>query len=216
MSYSYLIKPSTKNKQYIIPDIHGCYYTLISLIDRLKPGLEDEIFFLGDYIDRGPRSKEVLDYVIELKKNHHVYCLRGNHEEMYESDSMNDEYNMKDISGIFLPKYQQFFKELYNYIVLDNAILVHAGINFNAKNPFADYKSMLWHANRSMFVKNFTSKRIIIGHSRKSITCIKNQVANNANVLPLDNGCYRNTDKYRYLCCLELKQLKLFTQPYCD
>ena len=216
MLQTHLVKPKSKNRQYIIPDIHGCYNTLVALIEQLNITNEDELYFLGDYIDRGPKSREVIDYIIELKKNYQVYCLKGNHEDMYEECTSNCKYGMKDESDNLLPKYKLFFDELYYYIELDNTILVHASINFNTEKPFEDYHTMLWHASQSMYTKNFTGKRIVRGHSRKTMDFIEKQIADNANVLPLDNGCYQNNDKHKFLCCLELSTLKLYTQPYCD
>ena len=214
MAYQHLIKTTTGIKQYIIPDIHGCYATLKALIEQLNLIISDEVYFLGDYIDRGLDSKKVIDYIIELKKSHKVYCLKGNHEEMYEVDN-DDRHKLKDSTGAFLPKYQQFFDELYYYIELDSAILVHAGINFNADNPFEDTDTILWHANRSMYTKNFTGKRIIRGHTEKTIEFIKSRILNRANVIPLDNRCYRNSVDFQYLCCLELSEFKLITQVFC-
>lgn len=45
---------------YVIPDIHGCYNTLKKLIeDNIGLNKDDYIFFLGDYIDKGPYSSKV-------------------------------------------------------------------------------------------------------------------------------------------------------------
>ena len=54
-----------------------------SLVESmLKITQEDELFFLGDYIDRGPRSKEVIDYIMGLQnQGYHIHCLKGNHED---------------------------------------------------------------------------------------------------------------------------------------
>ena len=55
---------------YAISDIHGCYKTLQALIHKINTISTDNTFyFLGDYIDRGPNSKQVLDFLIELKQN---------------------------------------------------------------------------------------------------------------------------------------------------
>ena len=75
------------------------YFHLVALIQKLELSCEDEIYFLGDYIDRGPKSKEVIDYIIELKQKFNVFCLKGNHEEMYEDKSTKDLYKLKDING---------------------------------------------------------------------------------------------------------------------
>lgn len=62
--------------QYVIGDVHGEYDTLMALIDKLPKN--HELIFLGDLIDRGPKSKEVIEYV---KKNNWP-CVLGNHEQL--------------------------------------------------------------------------------------------------------------------------------------
>lgn len=64
-------------------DIHGCANTLKQLIDRVNPTEEDQMVFLGDYIDRGDKVFEVIEYLIELKEKFpKTVFLRGNHEDM--------------------------------------------------------------------------------------------------------------------------------------
>ncbi len=53
-----------------IGDIHGCYRSL------------DLLFTLGDYVDRGPRSRQVIDRLCELNQSHQLVPLEGNHETM--------------------------------------------------------------------------------------------------------------------------------------
>lgn len=65
-----------------IGDIHGCINALSSLVDFVSLRPDDTIVFLGDYVDRGPDSRAVLDFVIELGRSHHLVPLRGNHEVM--------------------------------------------------------------------------------------------------------------------------------------
>ena len=60
-------------KRWVIPDIHGCHKTLKSLIEELiKPSRYDELYFLGDYIDRGPDSQKVIDYIRFLQKDEYT------------------------------------------------------------------------------------------------------------------------------------------------
>ena len=63
-----------------IGDIHGCLTALGTLIEfvNLKDG--DTLITLGDYVDRGPDSKGVLDLLVSLKKSKQLVTLRGNHE----------------------------------------------------------------------------------------------------------------------------------------
>src|SRR5215203_2568112 len=65
-----------------IGDIHGCHIALTCLLQQVEPRAEDRIVFLGDYIDRGPASREVVDILLSLKKVCSPIFLRGNHEVM--------------------------------------------------------------------------------------------------------------------------------------
>ncbi|MCJ8277615.1 MAG: serine/threonine protein phosphatase, partial [Bdellovibrionales bacterium] len=71
-----------QNRIFAIGDIHGCAEELNKLISLLPLNSEDTLVFLGDYIDRGPNSKKVVDIILDLKKNYNVICLKGNHEAM--------------------------------------------------------------------------------------------------------------------------------------
>jgi len=69
---------------YAVGDIHGCLDELVCLIDGLPLKPDDELVFLGDYIDRGPDSKGVISFLLDLRSQARcktVY-LKGNHEDM--------------------------------------------------------------------------------------------------------------------------------------
>jgi serine/threonine protein phosphatase 1 len=72
---------------YAIGDIHGSLDSLERLMDKINLDLtRDGLVFVGDYIDRGPRSKGVVDYIIRLKNQAppgQIICLKGNHEAMF-------------------------------------------------------------------------------------------------------------------------------------
>lgn len=65
-----------------IGDIHGHLTALDALLAAVKPTPADSLIFLGDYVDRGPDSRGVIDRVLQLEKTHRVVALRGNHEQM--------------------------------------------------------------------------------------------------------------------------------------
>jgi serine/threonine protein phosphatase 1 len=69
-------------KIFTIGDIHGCYRNLAQLVDRLPfDRQQDTLVFLGDYINRGPQSREVVDYVLNLQATcARTVFLLGNHE----------------------------------------------------------------------------------------------------------------------------------------
>ena len=63
-------------------DVHGCTAALAALVRAIDPTALDTLVFLGDYIDRGPDSRGVLEQVIALGERCVVVPLLGNHEEM--------------------------------------------------------------------------------------------------------------------------------------
>lgn len=68
---------------YVIGDIHGNYRALVKVLNRILPlRKDDEIVFLGDYIDRGPDSAKTVDALMRLCKKYpkQITCLMGNHE----------------------------------------------------------------------------------------------------------------------------------------
>ncbi|TCZ81126.1 serine/threonine protein phosphatase [Paenibacillus albiflavus] len=67
----------------VISDIHGCYQEFNQLLSKVNyNSKEDQLVLLGDYTDRGPKSKEVLEQVMLLVETLGVLALRGNHDQM--------------------------------------------------------------------------------------------------------------------------------------
>jgi len=65
-----------------IGDIHGHAVALAHLLDLIRPSEEDVIVTLGDYVNRGPDSRGVIDCLLELEGICRLVAIRGNHEEM--------------------------------------------------------------------------------------------------------------------------------------
>ena len=65
-----------------IGDIHGASGALDALMNFVKPTTDDVLVFLGDYVDRGPDSKGVVERLIAWSESLQIVCLRGNHEQM--------------------------------------------------------------------------------------------------------------------------------------
>ena len=65
-----------------IGDIHGCAQALKRLLRELQPNQDDLVVPLGDYIDRGPDSKGVIDQLLVLESQTTLKPILGNHEEM--------------------------------------------------------------------------------------------------------------------------------------
>ncbi len=51
-------KPAS-GRRLVIPDVHGCYHSLLALMEKIQVGPEDQLFFLGDYVNKGPHNRKV-------------------------------------------------------------------------------------------------------------------------------------------------------------
>lgn len=66
----------------MISDIHGCMKTFDQMLGLVNYNSKyDQLILLGDYVDRGPESKEVVEKVIDLVQNHQAIAIRGNHDQ---------------------------------------------------------------------------------------------------------------------------------------
>jgi serine/threonine protein phosphatase 1 len=76
-------KAQAKGRLFAIGDIHGCVDELAAMMTAIAPVRGDTVVFVGDYIDRGPCSRDVLDLMNELRGGEAEYLfLKGNHEDM--------------------------------------------------------------------------------------------------------------------------------------
>lgn len=206
------IPPPPLGRRFVISDVHGCLQTLKTLVwEQIKLQPEDQLFFLGDYIDRGPESGGVIDFILNLQKEGFpVYPLRGNHEQMLLNDyQMYDSQRFKLVMTKFnktpdllndageLPlRYLDFLRSLPYYIDTGDFYLVHAGFNFTEPAPFENWDAMLWIRTLPPDLSQLRllellgePKRIIHGHTPKAIGDILQKAQNRALIIPLDNGC---------------------------
>lgn len=235
-------------KQWIIPDLHGHSRTLKALVEeQIRPNRSDEIYLLGDYIDRGPDSKGVIDYIRSLQKDEYtVTALKGNHEdimvELYEAEingsnpwyaafgnkkrrswmSMGgkatlDSFRVKQLKDV-PSDYIAWMKELPYYVVLDGFVVVHAGLNFQNEDPFADKLSMLWIRDYSIKPEMIGHRRIIHGHVPVNIELIELSRKNRGyKFIDLDNGIYiRGIEGFGNLVALELTSMEIVIQDNRD
>jgi len=218
-----------KNRLFAVGDIHGCFASFEKLIEtKIKPRKTDKIILLGDLIDRGPQSKEVVDLIIDLqRKGFDIIPLLGNHEDMMLNALDNEKnlplwlYNGGDTTmhsfGIYTLKelneqYIHFFRQLRPYYPYQNFLFVHAGFNDSIQDPFTDKYHMLWTCNRIHLHPLLKDKTIIHGH--KPIKDEKCQLlVNNRNqTIDIDTGCvYSEVAGYGRLTALELFSNQLYS-----
>ncbi len=226
-------------RQFVISDIHGCLQSLKALIAKIGLTFEDELYFLGDYIDKGKDSAGVIDFILQLKaENYHIFTLRGNHEEntLYALENynpktfthfvktLNKSGNLLGKNGRLIEKYRLFMQELPYFFELENFWLVHAG--FNIKNPekcFTDTISMLEKREVQYDETLFKGKTIIHGHQIYYLERITNAISQRNKIIPLDNGCVYtkkhkiyDVSKIGQLACLQLDNWELTLQPNID
>ena len=218
------------NRHFAIGDIHGCFNSLKELIEnKIQLQKNDKLILLGDYIDRGPNSKEVVDYIIELQdRGYDIMTLLGNHESMLVDAYYNENAISKwiqnggsetlksfEINSLknLESKYLDFFNNLKLYFELDEYLFVHAGFNDELENPFVDKYCMLWKSRERYFNPLLRDRIIIHGHSPVPINSCEEQIKNNSNVINIDAGCVYSNPDLGKLVALEINSRTiLFTE----
>jgi serine/threonine protein phosphatase 1 len=208
-------------KRWVIPDIHGCSKTLKTLVEeQIRPTRYDELFFLGDYVDRGPDSRGVIDYIRMLQKDEYtITALRGNHEEfvieLYDAEVKSKNpwffnfanqkrrawmaiggketlrsFNIRNLRE--LPsEYVEWMNTLEYYVKLDDFILVHAGLNFDIDDPFEDKLTMLWTREYQVDSSKIGNRKVVHGHVPINIELMYMGIQNKyIKYIDLDNGPY--------------------------
>ena len=220
----------TKGRRLVISDIHGCSQTLDALLDKLSITGEDQVFFLGDYINKGPNSLKVLDTLIGLNQKTNHYFLLGNHDLLLLEYLQNGDNGHKlrleelnsssffDLSETDRSKYLSFLESLHHYFISDEFILVHAGFNFNLQNPFLGKEDMLNVRSFYYDGSKAMNKTIVHGHYPFTKEEIEEAISAYQKVIPLDNGCvYKGErDGMGELLCLNLDTLELIGQERLD
>jgi len=163
----------------VIGDIHGCLKALETLVEYVKISPNDTVVTLGDYIDRGPDSKGVLDYLLAFRKTHHLIPLKGNHEEMMENaqnsfdeahfwltnggSSTLDSFQADNLDDI--PQaYWDFISSCSRYYETDTHILAHGGLEPNTPLEEQPDKFLLWQRIHET-QPHQSGKTLVCGHT---------------------------------------------------
>jgi len=208
---------------FVIGDIHGCFDKLCALMDKIPLNFNrDQLIFIGDYVDRGSGSLEVVDYLIDLKKRvPGTIFLKGNHEDMLQnyldgSDRFTyllnggqrtlDEYlNRPNNPGKYpVPSaHLEFFDSLHLYYQTADYIFVHAGLR--KKVPLESQKKidLLWIRDEFLSTDFDFGKRVIFGHTPFKEPLVQ------TNKIGIDTGAvYGNR-----LTCVQLPEIEFYSQP---
>lgn len=173
----------------VISDIHGELKLFDSLLEKVKYDAdEDQLILVGDYVDRGPDSKGVLNRVSELKRNGAV-VLRGNHDEMMLNvvDGVSGALERWERNGALMTlqsydssiesvilsagaefeKHISLIREMDYYYETKDYIFVHAGVSPDTPVQKTDPHTFLWI--RELFYEKYSGdKTVIFGHTPTS------------------------------------------------
>lgn len=211
------------NKIFAIGDIHGCFEKLQRLILEIKADpVNDTLVFIGDYIDRADGGRDVVDYILKLKKNfQNVICLRGNHESMLLRYLDGVEEDIYLANGGFAtlkaygisrsdapkvrkkkipPDHLKFFKTLLPYYETDQFIFVHAGLIPGVPLTHQSLDDMQWIRQTFIDSNDDFGKRVVFGHTHFSEPLVED------NKIGIDTGAVYGGR----LTCVELPALKFY------
>ncbi|HRX14818.1 MAG TPA: metallophosphoesterase family protein [Spirochaetota bacterium] len=214
---------------YLIGDIHGEFSKLLQLIKIIEKDFEpenDELIFLGDYIDRGPDSYKVVEYLYKLSIKYKTIFIMGNHEQMlydtiYKNESKAIYYQnggqttydsyMANTGSFVIPEHHKkiLFSGIH-YVERTDFIAVHAGINPNYENPvMCDEFDLMWIRKEFFNDKKKWKKTVIFGHTPTFfITKERNTpyIDENKNIIGIDTGAVY----YGYLTAIRMPDRKIY------
>jgi serine/threonine protein phosphatase 1 len=230
-------------RRIVVGDIHGCINTFRGLIEgEVKLKKSDTLFLCGDYIDRGPGSKAVIDYILWLQHaSYKVVPLMGNHEyllikametmEYYKLWMLNSGFSTLNDFGIDthdhtgpeavfrIPRpYLEFFTRLRYYAETPGFFITHGCFEGRTENPLDDVSSMIWRREESYNEAFLDGRRLIHGHTPMAIEEIRRRINDPATLIfNLDAGCvYPNHPGLGYLAAVDLDNRDLFALRNCE
>ncbi len=193
-----------------ITDIHGELRKLESVLSKIDVRQDDTFVFLGDYIDRGPDSKGVVEKVIEISEQYKTITLIGSHEYALLHADKDDYYHylfwnyggpatVKSYGGRFeniLATHGDFFRSLKFYHLTDDYLFVHAGIDPRYSLEEQCETDLVYIRSAFYRSKHNLPQKIIFGHTEFDSPLIQDDK------ICIDLGCgkYKNAK----LCALML------------
>jgi serine/threonine protein phosphatase 1 len=222
-------------KRYAIGDIHGGSQTFKALLDSLSIRHQDQLYLLGDYVDRGNDSKGVLDTILQLKNaGYDVKPVRGNHDDMmlrtFTQD--HDEYSWYWMKGWGQRTLESFevgkivqMKSIYltlldslPYVRFDDDyVFVHAALDMRKDDPIteSDTTGMMWEKIGDIDPQRLGGRKLVTGHRIRTMPSIIASLATNH--IELDNGAYSDLDpSIGSLVALNLDTMELTAQRWLD
>ena len=184
----------------VVGDIHGCFQEFQALLDKAGLTDDDEIISLGDCVDRGPETPEVLRFFME---NNRTRLVMGNHERKHVRGSRGElklaisqrisilQFDEEYLSAL------QFMGELPLFIELPDAILVHGyvepGVPLHQQLPtvlcgtMGGEKHLRDHYEQPWYELYDGEKAVLVGH--KNYTKTDQAFVYQDRIFGLDTSC---------------------------
>jgi len=175
------------NRIFAVGDIHGCHEKLVAMM-KILPWDKDRgdlLLFIGDYVDRGPRSREVIEFLVDLKKKGGNFVfLKGNHEKMLLDFYVQQKDQMLYVANggaetiasyveggigrkaFVLPEeHLEFLLALKLSHETEDYLFVHAGLRDGIPLTEQSEEDLLWIREEFIYSSYDWKKRVIFGHT---------------------------------------------------
>lgn len=186
-----------------IGDIHGCIHALKTLLSALELTADDTLITLGDAVDKGPRSREVIDELRDLREVCNFVPILGNHEQML-LDTVEgritlqswlmcggaptlDSYGLDAALSILPDDHVEFIATWRDYYETDLHFFAHA--NYHPRKPL---EKQPWHEMRWLSTKEYvpdrhaSGKTAIVGHTANK----QGEIVNHGQLVCIDTYCH--------------------------
>ncbi len=199
-----------------IGDIHGCDTALTTLVKAVDLTAEDRLIFLGDYVDRGPGSKDVIDWILANRDLRETVTLRGNHEVMMLAarqsyfdltlwlpsggKSTFASYGV-DSDRAWIGKipdaHWKFLAETAPWFETESHIYVHAGLDPDRDLADQTEESLFWQKIDGQHAAHKSGKTVVCGHTRQS----SGEILDLGHAICIDTGACAG----QWLTCLDVE-----------
>ncbi|HXG18221.1 MAG TPA: metallophosphoesterase family protein [Methylomirabilota bacterium] len=211
---------------FIVGDIHACPQELERLLSSLALQPEDHVVFLGDYVDRGPDARAVVELLLSMKAD--AVCrmtfLKGNHEDMFldflgyegrygeaflvnggsatvKSYGLSQTLRGKEAAALLPPAHLEFYRALETVHLNGGTFCVHAGLNPLRPLEKQNEEELLWIRQEFIFHPHDFPFTVVFGHTPHREVFFD---------LPYKIGIDTGLVYGGKLSCLEVTERKLF------
>ncbi len=202
-----------------IGDIHGCIHALDAVLEAICPTPNDTIVVLGDVVDQGRGTRDVIDRLIALSGECQLICILGNHEELLlavlEDEGLREYWfecgGLKTLYSYRFPgtmediplEHIEFLKSFRDFYETDDFIFVHANYDPDLPMEEQDHRIMCWGLLSEVDARPHQSgKTVVVGHTEQ----VSGESLDLGFVKCLDTACWR----YGWLTAMEVATGKVW------